>query len=192
MGNIRIKEEKIISDKFCVFKEIEFDLQKKTGEWETQKREVLSHGNAVTAILYNREQKTVLLTRQFRIATYVNGNSSGMLTETCAGLLENNEDPEAAAKREIEEETGYKITGLKKLYEAYSSAGVLTELVHYYLAYYTADQKVSAGGGLEEEGEEVRVMEIPFDDAWHMTEKGELKDAKTILLLLHLKLHELL
>jgi nudix-type nucleoside diphosphatase (YffH/AdpP family) len=190
MGNIRIKEEKIISDKFCVFKEIEFDLQKKTGEWETQKREVLSHGNAVTAILYNREQKTVLLTRQFRIATYVNGNSSGMLTETCAGLLENNEDPEAAAKREIEEETGYKITGLKKLYEAYSSAGVLTELVHYYLAYYTAGQKVSAGGGLEEEGEEVRVMEVPFEEAWRMTEKGELKDAKTILLLLHLKLHE--
>ena len=192
MSQVKIKEEKILSDKHYTLKQIDFDIQKKNGEWENQKREVFDHGDAVTALLYNKENRTVILTKQFRIATYVNGNSNGMLLETCAGLLEDNESPEKAIIREIKEETGYAITDVQKVYEGYTSAGVLTELVHFYIAPYTKEQKVDKGGGLEEEGEEVKVIEMPFDEAVQMMERGELRDVKTILLLQYAQLKQLL
>lgn len=192
MAQVKIRETKILSDEHYVLKRIDFDIQKKNGEWENQKREVFDHGNAVTALLYNRETKSIILTRQFRIATYVNGNSSGMLVEACAGLLEKAESPEEAILREIKEETGYAITAIQKAFEAYTSAGSLTELLYCYTAPYTAAQKVSEGGGLEEEGEEVKVLEMPFATAVQMMEKGEIKDAKTIMLLQYAVLKGLL
>lgn len=162
-----------------------FHQQMRNGEWAEQERQVFRHGNAVTALLYNPQRRTVLLTKQFRIASYVNGNSGGMLLETPAGLLESGEAPDAAVLREIKEETGYAVPAVQKVYEAYSSAGVFDELIHYYVAPYGPEHKVDAGGGLEEEGEDVKVMELPFDKAMRMVKSGELKDAKTILLLLH-------
>lgn len=183
MAQVKIKEEKILSNNHYLLKEVQFDIQKKNGEWETQKREVFDHGNAVTALLYNTEERTIILTRQFRVATFLNGNSSGMLTETPAGLLADNEPPEEAILREIKEETGYELTGIQKVFEAYSSAGSLTELIYYYVAPYTRAQKVGKGGGLEEEGEELKIMEVPFAEAVEMVEKGEIRDAKTILLI---------
>jgi GDP-mannose pyrophosphatase NudK len=183
MAQVKIKEEKILSDNHYILKEVQFDIQKKNGEWETQKREVFDHGNAVTALLYNTEKQTIILTQQFRVATYLNGNGSGMLTETPAGLLEGKEPPERAIIREIEEETGYEIPEVQKVFEAYSSAGSLTELVYYYVAPYTKAQKISKGGGLEEEGEELKILEIPFAEAVEMVERGQIKDAKTILLI---------
>jgi GDP-mannose pyrophosphatase NudK len=187
MAQVKIKKEKVLSDEHTTLKSIEFDMQKKNGEWETQTREVFDHGNAATVLLYNPDEKTVLLTKQFRIATYVNGNSTGMLIETPAGLLEEGEAPEKTMIREIKEETGYDVNEVKKVYEAYSSAGAFTELIHFYVASYRKDQKVAKGGGLEEEGEEIKVMEVPFAQAFRMMESGEIKDAKTILLLLHAK-----
>lgn len=192
MADVKIKDEKILSDEHYTLKRIDFELKKKNGEWEEQKREVFDHGNAVTALLYNTEKKTVILTRQFRIASFVNGNKSGMLLETPAGLLEENEPPEEAILREIKEETGYEITGVQKVYEAYSSAGSLTELIHYYVAPYTDEQKVSQGGGLEEEGEEVKVIEMPFDQAIQKLDNGEIRDAKTITLLQYALLKNLI
>lgn len=190
MAQIKITKEEILSKEHSVLKQYHFDIQKKDGGWENQKREVFDHGNAVTALLYNTEKRKVILTKQFRIATYVNGNKSGMLLETCAGLLEEGEQPDAAMIREIKEETGYELSEVHKLFDAYSSPGAYAELVHYYLAPYTESQKVSAGGGLEEEGEEVKVVELSFEEAWQMMEKGEVKDAKSILLLQQLKLRE--
>jgi nudix-type nucleoside diphosphatase (YffH/AdpP family) len=192
MAQVKIKDEKILSDEHFVLKRIDFDIQKKTGKWETQKREVFDHGNAVTVLLYNKETRTVILTEQFRIATYVNGNPDGMLIETPAGLLEKDEAPEKGMLREIEEETGYAVPELQKVYEAYTSAGSLAELVHFYVAPYTKEQKVAKGGGLEEEGEELKVMELPFDEALQMIENGKIRDAKTIMLLQYAQVKNLL
>jgi nudix-type nucleoside diphosphatase (YffH/AdpP family) len=192
MPQVRIKDEKILSDEHSVLKEIHFDIQKKNGEWETQTREVYDRGNAVTILLYNKEKSTVILTRQFRIASYVNGNSSGMLIEACAGMLEEGEKPDQAIIREVAEETGYAIKEVQKVLEVYSSPGAFIELLYYYIAPYTKEQKVSAGGGLEEEGEEVKVLEVPFREALQMIDRGEIKDAKTILLLQYMQVKNLL
>lgn len=192
MASVKIKHEEILSDEHTTLKRIDFDLQKKNGEWQEQSREVFDHGNAATVLLYNPDEKTIILTKQFRIATFVNGNPTGMLTETPAGLLEEGEAPEKTMIREIKEETGYEVTDLTKVYEAYSSAGAYTELIHFYVAPYRKEQKLAKGGGLEEEGEEIRVLEVPFNEAIQMLEKGEIKDAKTILLLLYAQLKGLL
>ena len=192
MAEVRVNEEQIISAKHFVLKNINFDILKKDGKWQTQNREVFDHGNAVAVLLYNKEQRTVILTKQFRIATYINGNATGMLTEACAGLLEGDEDPEDAVIREIKEETGYHITHVEKVYEAYSSAGSLTELLYLYIAEYASGQQKGEGGGLAEEGEEINVLEMSFDEATDMMEKGEIRDAKTIILLQYLKLKKVL
>jgi nudix-type nucleoside diphosphatase (YffH/AdpP family) len=192
MAQVNIRDEKILSDEHFVLKRIDFDIRKKNGEWETQKREVFDHGNAVTVLLYNKEAGTVILTKQFRIATYVNGNKDGMLIETPAGLLEEGESPEEGMIREIKEETGYEIPEVQKVFEAYTSAGSLTELVYFYIAPYRKEQKVAKGGGLEEEGEELKVMELAFDKALGMIDSGEIRDVKTIMLLQYAVLKNLL
>lgn len=192
MAQVRISGEKILSNEHYLFKRIDFDIQKNDGRWESQKREVFDHGNAVTVLLYNREEKTIILTRQFRVATYINGNSSGMLLEAPAGLLDGNEPPEEAVIREIREETGYEIPSVQQVYEAYSSAGSVTELIYYYVAPYSNEQKVGKGGGLEEEGEDVQVVEMPFADAVQQLDNGEIRDAKTIVLLQYALLKNLL
>lgn len=192
MAEVKIRDEKILSKDRSVLKQIEFEIQKKNGEWETQKREVFNHGNAATVLLYNKEAKTVLFTEQFRIATYLNGSKSGDLMETPAGLLEDSEPPEEAILREIKEETGYHVPTVQKVYEAYSSPGAYSELLHFYVAPYTAAQKVSKGGGLEEEGEELKVIEMPFEEAIKLMENGTIRDAKTIILLQYAQLKNLL
>ena len=188
MPEVRITEQKILAGKKFTLKNISFEIRKQEDNWQSQKREIFDHGDAVAALLYNRKQRTIILTNQFRIATYINGNHTGMLIEACAGLLEQNEKPDDAIIREIEEETGFVIETVHKVYKAYSSAGSLTELLHLYIAEYTSDQQKNAGGGLEEEGEDINVLEIAFDRALEMMEKGEIKDAKTIILLQYLKL----
>ncbi len=192
MATIKIKDEKNLGGTRSTLKEVRFDRQKANGEWEEQKREVFDHGNAVAVMLYHKGKKTVLLTRQFRMATYVNGNAGGDLLEVCAGLLEDGEAPETAVIREVEEETGYRITGVQKVCSAYSSPGAYTELVHYYVADYVEEQKVAEGGGLAEEGEEVTVLEMSFADALPGIENGSIIDAKTILLLYYLQAKHLL
>ena len=185
MGQVKIRNEKILSDEHYVLKQVEFDIQKSDGEWQNLKREVYDHGNAVAVLLYNTEIRTVILVKQFRLPTYINGNPTGMLTEVPAGLLDKNEGPDTAIIREVKEQTGYEIDKVEKVFEAYSSAGSLTELIHYYVASYKAEQKKSEGGGLADEGEMVTVMEVSFEDVAAMVKKGEIKDAKTLLLVQH-------
>lgn len=185
MANVRITNEETLSNEDYALKRYTYEQQKQNGEWQGQDREVLRHGNAVTALLYNPQRRTIILTKQFRIASYVNGNAEGMLLETPAGLLEEGEAPEAAMLREIKEETGYALPAVKKVFEAYSSPGAFDELIYYFVAPYGPAQKVEKGGGLEEEGEDVKVIEVPFDEAIQKVRNGEIKDAKTILLLLH-------
>lgn len=192
MAQVKIQNETVLSDEKYTLKRIAYKQETQDGQLQQQERQVFDHGNAATILLYNCEKQTVILTRQFRIATYVNGNESGMLMETPAGLLEKNEAPETAILREVKEETGYELTHVKRILAAYSSAGILTELIHFFVAPYTDEQKKSNGGGLKEEGEDLQVLELPFTEALDMVNRGEIRDAKTILLLQYAKLHVLL
>lgn len=189
--NVKIISTEILSDNWYTLNKITFKYQKKDGTWETLNREAYDRGNGATILLYNKENKTVILTRQFRLATYINGNESGMLIETCAGLLDK-DNPETAIKRETEEETGYKITEVKKVFEAYMSPGSVTEIVYFFVAEYSKDMKVSEGGGHHEEQENIEVLEIPFEEAVNKIGSGEIKDGKTIMLLQYAQINNLL
>ncbi len=185
---IKIIEEKLLSDNWYTLKKITFDL--KTGSKDVQRmsRESYDRGNGAVILLYNRTKNTVILTRQFRIPTYLNGNPSGMLIEACAGLLDA-DNPEECIRRETEEETGYRIREVRKVFEAYMSPGSVTEILYFFLAEYEENMKVSDGGGQQEEMENIEVLEIPAEKAFNMIETGEICDGKTIMLLQHLKLN---
>ena len=155
-----------------------------------QEREAYDRGNGATILLYNKEQQTVVLTRQFRMPTYINGNASGMLIECCAGLLDA-DNPEDCIRRETMEETGYAVTDVRKVFEAYMSPGSVTEILHFFVAAYSAAQKVQEGGGLAEEQENIQVLELPFIQAMEMIRSGDIKDAKTIMLLQYAALHRI-
>ncbi|WP_025847052.1 GDP-mannose pyrophosphatase NudK [Paenibacillus ehimensis] len=188
---VRILKEEMLSDNWYVLKKLTFEYQKKDDTWETQAREVYDRGNGATILLYNRAKQTVVLTKQFRMPTYVNGNDTGMLIETCAGLLDR-ETPEASIVRETEEETGYRVSEIVKVGEAYMSPGSVTEILHFYTAEYSPGMLTGNGGGLEEEQEHIEVLELPFTRALEMVRTGEICDAKTILLLQHAQIHGLL
>jgi GDP-mannose pyrophosphatase NudK len=183
---VKIKNEEILWKEKHTLKKITFQHTRNDGTLQEKTNEVYNMGNAVTVLLYNTQQKTVILTKQLRLPSYINGNKSGMLIEACAGKIEN-ESPEESVKREIEEETGYKVPSAKKIFEAYTSPGTITELLYFFVAEYNASMKVSDGGGLKEEKEDVEVIEISFEQAMKMIETGEIKDAKTIMLLLYAK-----
>jgi GDP-mannose pyrophosphatase NudK len=186
----KIQKTELLSDYWYTLNKVTVDYQKKDGSWDTQVREVYDRGNGAAILLYNKTKGTVVLTRQFRLPTYLNNNKSGLMIEVCAGVLDE-DDPAACIIRETEEETGYRLHSVKKVFEAYMSPGALTEILHYFIGEYDSSMKVSAGGGLEHEHEEIDVIEIPFDQAYVMIEAGEIKDAKTILLLQYAKIHNL-
>lgn len=183
MPKVHIKKSEMIGGEHFKLKKIKFDLEKQDGTIEEQEREVYEHGNAVAALLYNPFQSTILLTKQFRLPSFMNGNPSGMLTEVCAGLIDDGEHPEETIKREILEETGYKINKVQKVYEAYTSAGASTELLYLYLAEYHKEQKVSEGGGVQDEGEHIELDEMSFHKCMDLLKNGQIRDAKTIILL---------
>ncbi len=188
---VKIVNTEILSDNWYFLRKITYEYLKNNGTWETQNREAYDRGNAAVILLYNTTQKTVILTRQFRLPTFLNGNSSGMLIEACAGLLDN-DNPEDCIKRETEEETGYKITEMQKIFEVYMSPGSVTEKLHFFIAEYSKDMKVHDGGGLDEEQEDIEVLELAFDEALKMIDTGEIQDAKTIILLQHIRLKNIL
>jgi len=186
---IKIISTEILSHNWYVLKKISYEYFK-DGKWQKQVREAYDRGNGATILLYNKENKTVILTRQFRLPSFINGNADGMLIEACAGLLEK-DDPENCIKRETEEETGYRIKEVRKIFEAYMSPGSVTEILYFFVAEYSPSMKVHGGGGMEHEQENIEVLEIKFDDAMQMISTGEIKDAKTIILLQHAKLNNL-
>jgi nudix-type nucleoside diphosphatase (YffH/AdpP family) len=189
--NIRILETKILSDNWYVLKKITYEYTKKDGTILTQSREAYDRGNGATILLYNKERKTIILTRQFRLPTFVNGNQTGMLIEACAGLLDK-DNAEDCIRRETEEETGYKIKDVRKIFEAYMSPGSVTEMLYFFIAAYAKEMKVAEGGGVEHEEENIEVLELHIDEAMKMVERGEIKDGKTIMLLQYIKLKNIL
>ncbi|HWD87424.1 MAG TPA: GDP-mannose pyrophosphatase NudK [Mucilaginibacter sp.] len=188
---VNILKTEILSNNWYTLKKITYEKTGPNGMAVVQSREAYDRGNGATILLYNRNTKSVILTRQFRMPTYINGNEDGDLIETCAGLLDK-DNAEECIKRETEEETGYKITSVEKVFEAYMSPGSVTEILYFFVAEYSKDMRVGNGGGIEEEQEHIEVLEIPFDQAFAMINTGEIKDGKTIMLLQYALLKGLL
>jgi len=226
-NRVRNLSRQVLSDNWYTLNQYTFEYQHRDGRWREQSREAYDRGNGAAILLYNSVRQTVILTRQFRLPTFINGNPAGMLVEACAGLLErklecktvqpaagehsavdrsvpsgaaksNNvdkqwveESAEACIVREVEEETGYKISRPEKIGEAYMSPGAVTEIIHFFIAEYADNDKVGEGGGLLSEHEDIEVLELDFAQVWSMLDAGEIRDAKTIILLQHAKLHNI-
>lgn len=185
---ITIQKTELLSDNWYILNKVTFDYNKESDDPETQVREVYDRGNGAVILLYNSAKKTVVLTRQFRLPTYLNGNSSGMLIEACAGMLDK-DNPIECIIRETEEETGYRLSSVKKVFQSYMSPGAVTEILHFFIGEYQPEMKVSEGGGLAEEHENIEVLEYPFNEAYQMIASGEITDAKTIMLLQYAKIN---
>lgn len=184
---LRVKNVRLLSDNWYTLKTTEFEWQHSNGEWQTQHRETYDRGNGATLLPYNLKQGTVILTKQFRYPAFVNDHDD-MLIEAAAGLLDD-ESPEIRIRAEVEEETGYRLTHVQKIFEAFSSPGSVTERLHYFVAEYEPHMRVSDGGGLADEGEDIEVMEVPITEALAMIADGRIIDAKTIILLQYAALH---
>jgi GDP-mannose pyrophosphatase NudK len=191
MQNIKILEEQVLSNNWYTLRKYTYEIAKKDGVLQKQTREVYDRGNGAVILLYNSLKKTVILTRQFRLPSFVNGNPTGFLIEACAGLLDQ-ENPEQAIKRETEEETGYRIQDTRKIFEAYMSPGSVSEILYFFIAAYEPSMKIHEGGGIAQEQEDIEVLEIGFDSAYDMIASGEIKDAKTMMLLQYLKIENIL
>jgi nudix-type nucleoside diphosphatase (YffH/AdpP family) len=183
-SGVKIIKTEVLSNNWYTLNKITFERKQKSGKVVTTSREAYDRGNGATILLYNTATKTVILTRQFRLPTFVNGNADGMLIEACAGLLDK-DNAEDAIRRETEEETGYKLSKVKKIFEAYMSPGSVTEILFFFIGEYDKEMKVADGGGVDEE--DIEVLELPFEKAWTMMENGEIRDGKTIMLLQYLR-----
>tara|TARA_R110000868_G_scaffold121034_3_gene321190 strand:- start:89623 stop:90204 length:582 start_codon:yes stop_codon:yes gene_type:complete len=189
-GTVRNIKKEVLSDNWYTLNKLSFEYQKEDGTWEKQQREAYDRGNGAAILLYNKAKKTVVLTRQFRMPTYINGNENGMMIEVCAGLLDG-DHPEDCIKKEVEEETGYKVDEVKKVFESYMSPGSVTEILYFFIGSYEDAIKVNEGGGAADETENIEVLEYPFETALNMIETGEIKDAKTIMLLQYVKINNI-
>ncbi len=190
--NSRIKnlKKETLSDNWAVLSKVTYDYLNNQGIWTKQIRESYDRGDGATILLYDPKRKTVILTSQFRLPTFMNKNESGLMIEAVAGKVDE-DSPEGCVIRESEEEVGYKIKSVTKIFEAYMSPGSVTEMIHFFIADYDSSMRVHAGGGLDSEQEDIEVLEVAFEEAMGWIEKGVLKDGKTIMLLQHLKIREL-
>ena len=183
-SRVKVQDVTLLSDSWYVLKKTTFDYLRSDGNWQRQSRETYDRGNGAVLLLFNAERNTVVLIRQFRFPTFVNGNADGMLIEACAGQLDG-DDPETCIRREAMEETGFRIRNPRKLFEAYMSPGSVTEKLHFFAAEYEAADRVAQGGGHEHEGEDIEVLEMTLPEALEQIKTGAIQDGKTIMLLQH-------
>ncbi|UMB59554.1 NUDIX domain-containing protein [Lutibacter sp. A80] len=189
-SRVKINSVKNLANDYYKLDKVNFDYKTKDGIWQNQSRECYDRGDGACILLYNPLKKTVILTKQFRMPSYLNENEDGMMLEVCAGLLDK-DDPFTCIKKEAEEETGYKINNPTKVFELYSTPGAVTEKIHYFIAEYNDAMKISEGGGLEEETEEIEVIEFNFEETLNLIKTGEICDAKTVILLQYAKINNL-
>lgn len=185
--NVRLLDTQVLSDSWYTLRKISVELRRRDGQWQRLSREAYDRGNGAVLLLWDPRRSTVVLTRQFRLPAFLNGSPDGQLIEACAGLLDG-DDPEACIRREAEEETGYRIRTPRKVFEAYMSPGSVTEKLHFFVAEYQPEDRVQAGGGLVQEGEDIEVIEMPLADALAAIASGRIQDGKTIMLLQHVAL----
>jgi nudix-type nucleoside diphosphatase (YffH/AdpP family) len=184
---VRVIESRVLSDDWHLLKKTVFEFRRADGSWQRQQRETYDRGNGATLLLYQPNSRRVVLTRQFRFPAFVNGHD-GMLVEAPAGLLDQ-ATPEQRIRAEVEEETGYRVGEVRKVFEAFMSPGSVTEKLFFFVAEYDAASKVSAGGGIEAEGEDIEVIELAFEEALAMIRRGDIVDGKTIMLLQYAAMH---
>ncbi|TYA71806.1 NUDIX domain-containing protein [Seonamhaeicola marinus] len=190
-NKIKNIQKALLSDNYYILNKVSFDYLMKDGRWVNTMREVYDRGDGAGILLYNKEKKTVILTKQFRMPTFMNDNEDGFLVEVAAGMLDK-DNPEECIIRETEEETGYRLKKVKKVYESYSSPGVLTEKMHFFVGEYTDNMKVHEGGGLDNEQEDIEVLEMPFNEVVDKLHNGEIVDTRTIVLIQYAIIHKLI
>ncbi len=188
ISDIRVLNTEILSNNWYILRKVTYEYRKPDGSMHVQSREAYDRGNGAAILLYNKEKGTVILTRQFRLPTYINGNPDGMLIEVAAGLLDK-DNPEECIRRETAEETGYQVKEVKKVFDAYMSPGSVTEVLYLFIAEYEPSMKTGQGGGVAHEEENIEVLELPFLKAVEMIRSGEIRDAKTIMLIQYLQLY---
>ena len=184
---VRVVESQVLSDDWYLLKKTIFDFRRANGQWQRQQRETYDRGNGAVILLYQPSSCQVVLVRQFRFPAYVNGHD-GMLIEAPAGLLDE-ATPEQRIRAEVEEETGYRVGEVRKVFEAFMSPGSVTEKLYFFVAEYDTGAKISSGGGIESEGEDIEVLELPFKEALEMVDRGDIVDANTIMLLQYAQLN---
>jgi nudix-type nucleoside diphosphatase (YffH/AdpP family) len=189
-GAIKIIKKEVLSDNWYTLNKFTFDYQREDGLWEEQKREVYDCGDAAAILLIHKKEKLVVLTRQFRMPAYQNAHKSGMLIEVCAGLLDG-DSPEVCIKKEVLEETGYKIERVSKVFESFMVPGTVMQKIHFFIGYIDDAVIVNEGGGAEDETENIELLNLPFETAFKMIASGEIIDGKSIMLLQHAKIHQL-
>jgi nudix-type nucleoside diphosphatase (YffH/AdpP family) len=177
-----VRDVEVTSDGWHVLRRTTYDYRRRDGAWTTEQRETYDRGNGATILLYDVDRATVLLTRQFRYPVYVNGHPDGMLVETAAGLLDD-DDPETAIRREASEELGVRVGALTHVFDVYMSPGSVTERVHFYAAPYAPADRTGPGGGLADDGEDIEALELTVDEALAGIRDGRIADGKTIMLL---------
>lgn len=185
--HVKLLDVQVLSDNWYVLRKVTCSLRRRDGQWQTMSREAYDRGNGAALLLFDPRRSTVVLTRQFRLPAFLNGCADGLLIETCAGLLDG-DDPETCIRREAEEETGYRVRQPRKVFEAYMSPGSVTEKLHFFIAEYDPGDRIRSGGGLEGEGEDIEVIEMPLADALAGIANGTIQDGKTIMLLQHVAL----
>jgi nudix-type nucleoside diphosphatase (YffH/AdpP family) len=184
---VRIVDERVLSNDWYVLKKTTFDYLRRDNVWQRQSRETYDRGNGAAVLLYSQASRSVILTRQFRLPVFVNGHD-GMLIEAPAGLLDQ-ATPDECIRREAEEETGYRVSNVQPIFQAYMSPGSVTEKLHFFVAEYDAASKIASGGGLASEGEDIEVLDMSIEQALEMVEHGGIQDGKTIMLLQYAALH---
>jgi nudix-type nucleoside diphosphatase (YffH/AdpP family) len=188
-AQLRLTSVDLLSNNWYVLRKFSFELRRRDGRWQTLVREAYDRGDGAVLLLFNRARQTVVLTRQFRLPAFINGGGNGQLIEACAGLLDG-DDPETCIRREAQEETGYRVREPRKVFDAFMSPGSVTERLHFYVADYDADDRQGAGGGLQAEGEDIEVIEMPLQEALEAIAQGRICDGKTIMLLQHVALSQ--
>jgi nudix-type nucleoside diphosphatase (YffH/AdpP family) len=178
---VRVKDVSVLSDKHYVLKSVTFEYRRSNGQWQTQNREIFDRGNAAALLPYNLADRTVVLVRQFRFPAYINGYDD-LLIEAVAGMLDD-ASPEMRIRSEAEEEIGYRLGDVKKVFEAFMSPGAAMEKLYFFVAEYNPSMQVSNGGGIADEGEDIEVLQLPIDEAPAMIADGRIVDAKTVMLL---------
>jgi GDP-mannose pyrophosphatase NudK len=189
-GKVKNIQKEVLSNHWYTLNKYSFEYQREDGSWEHQQRESYDCGDGAAILLYNKDQGTVVLTRQFRMPTYVNANVDGMMIEVCAGLLDGLSPKECILKETLEE-TGYRLTDAQQVMVTYMCPGSVTQKLYLFVAHYTSDMKVNEGGGANDETENIEVLEMPFAEALELLEKGSIKDAKTALLLQYAQINTL-
>lgn len=192
MKNLKNITYNLLSDAWATLHRIDYDYLFKDGSWKRLSRETYNRGNGAAILLYDKEKQTVVLTKQFRMPTYSNNPNDGMSIEVCAGAIDINEKPEVCVIREVEEEVGYRISSAKQVLECYMSPGAVTEKMYLFIAECSEEMKISNGGGLDSEDEEIEVLNLPFKKVLEMVETKEIIDAKTILLIQYAQINKLM